>query len=174
MIICITGPTGVGKTDASWALIELGSPMVLLDCDWFAARVPFSWQSASDVESVYQAISVMLSYHIGRGVTRFAVPLTLEMALSFERNQHHFAQFRRPLFLLQLRCDEEILRQRILQRDRLPSQKAAELEVIHTQQGQCAGLPVEFLAVDTSHLDEQATARKIWSIVCNTETEYAA
>jgi chloramphenicol 3-O-phosphotransferase len=57
MIILITGPTGAGKTDTSWALIERAAPMVFLDCDWFAARMPFSWQRPADVESVYQPAS---------------------------------------------------------------------------------------------------------------------
>ena len=64
MIICITGPTSVGKTDASWALIELAAPMVFLDRDWFASRRPFSWNSQSDVESVSQGLAATLRQNI--------------------------------------------------------------------------------------------------------------
>jgi hypothetical protein len=174
MIICVAGPTGVGKTDSSWALIEVGSPMVLLDCDWFAARVPFSWKSGSDVESVYQAISVLLGYHIQRGVTRFVIPLTVEMALTFKTNQRYFAQLGQAISLLQLRCEEEVLRQRILQRDRLPTQIAAELDSIRVQQVQMAALSAEFQVIDTTHLDERATATKIWAAANGIESASAA
>jgi hypothetical protein len=90
MIIALTGPTGVGKTDTSWALVEQAPPMVFLDCDWFAARIPFSWKLESDVESVYQALSVMLDFHTSRAAARFVIPLTLEMAASYARNGHSF------------------------------------------------------------------------------------
>ena len=90
MIIALTGPTGVGKTDTSWALVEQAPPMVFLDCDRFAARIPFSWKLESDVESVYQALSVMLDFHTSRAAARFVIPLTLEMAASYARNGHSF------------------------------------------------------------------------------------
>src|SRR6187401_1055916 len=97
MIVLLTGPTGVGKTDASWALIELAAPMVFLDCDWFASRIPFSWKSAADVESVYEALSLMVGYHVGRGTTRFVIPLTVEMSLAFKQNRHHLERFDLPI-----------------------------------------------------------------------------
>ena len=44
MIILLTGPTGVGKTDTSWAIVDQTDRMVFLDCDWFASYTPLSWQ----------------------------------------------------------------------------------------------------------------------------------
>jgi dephospho-CoA kinase len=168
MIICITGPTGVGKTDTSWALIERGAPMVFLDCDWFASRVPFSWSSESDVESVFQAIAVMLRFHVTRGITRFIVPITVEMALSFKQHRHYFEKVGLPVRTFQLYCPEEQLRRRISARDRAPEQKSAELEAIRNQRRHCSGLVSAFQVIDTSSLDERAVAEKIWSAaVCH-------
>jgi hypothetical protein len=165
MIICITGPTGVGKTDTSWALLDLASPMVFLDCDWFASRVPFSWSSESDVESVYQGISAMLSFYVVRGLRRFVVPLTVEMARAFKRHRHHLDQSGLPIFQFQLVCHDDELRMRISQRDREPGKRLAELAVVHDQVRHCAGLDSVFPAVDTTQLCDQAVAEVIWSAV---------
>ncbi|MFT3791751.1 MAG: AAA family ATPase [Rudaea sp.] len=165
MIVLLTGPTGVGKTDTSWALIELAAPMVFLDCDWFASRIPFSWKSAVDVETVFQALSILLRYHIGRGSTRFVISLTVEMAQSFKQNRHYFDEFHLPMHHLQLRCTEDVLRHRILQRDRMKAQQDAELAVMREQQISFETLTREFAVVETSQIDERAAAEKIWHIV---------
>lgn len=169
MIICITGPTGVGKTDASWALIELGRPMVFLDCDWFVSRVPFSWSFEDDVESAFQAIAVMLNFQINRRFSRFVVPVTVEMALSFKRHRHYFEEFGLPVLTLQLRCSEEQLRRRILERDRIAEQKSVELASIRSQMVHCSDLAPEFQVIDTSNLDQGAVARKLWSIASHVD-----
>ena len=64
MIILLTGPTGVGKTDTSWALLQQLSRIVFLDCDWFASKVPFDWKKESDVDSIFQALSLRIDFHI--------------------------------------------------------------------------------------------------------------
>jgi hypothetical protein len=76
MIILHTGPTGVGKTDAGWPH-GTGAACGVLDCDWFAAREPFLWKLERDVESVYQALSVMADYHTTREASRFVIPLDI-------------------------------------------------------------------------------------------------
>ena len=167
MILLITGATGVGKTDTSWALVELAQPMVFLDCDWFAARLPFSWQSESDVESVYQALSVMLEHHTRRAAARFVIPLTPEMATSYSRNGHYLERFQLPLFRFRLSCSAELLRERVLKRDRNPVQRSCELEAIPSQLRVCETLS-DFMPVDVSALDEHAAARKILSMLDTT------
>jgi diadenosine tetraphosphate (Ap4A) HIT family hydrolase len=142
MIIALTGPTGVGKTDTSWALVEQAPPMVFLDCDWFAARIPFSWKLESDVESVYQALSVMLDFHTSRAAARFVIPLTLEMAASYARNGHYLERFGLPLFRFRLSCSADLLRERVLKRDRNPLQRSWELEAIPSQLRACEALPI--------------------------------
>lgn len=165
MIIVLTGPTGVGKTDASWALMELAPPMVFLDCDWFAARVPFSWKLESDVESVYQSLSVMLDYHTRRAAARFVIPLTLEMAVSYVRNRHYLDRFQLPLFHFRLSCSADLLRERVLKRDRNPAQRSWELDVITSQVQTSERLPDTFIPIDVSAMGEHAVARKILDMV---------
>lgn len=161
MIILLTGPTGVGKTDTSWALLEIAPPMVFLDCDWFAARAPFSWSLESDVDSVYEALSVMLDFHMRRGETRFVIPLALEMATSYAERRHYLERFRLPLFPYLLSCGADVLRERVLKRDRNPIQRTRELGVIPSQLRISQGLSRTFVPMDVSGMDEHALARKI-------------
>jgi broad-specificity NMP kinase len=163
MIIVLTGPTGVGKTDTSWALLETAPPLVFLDCDWFAARVPFSWKREGDVESVYQALSVMIDYHTRNSATRFVVPLTLEMAVSYAQHRKYLDRFGLPLFAFLLSCSTEVLRERVLKRDRNPVQRSWELDAIPSQLQTCQVLSSAFVRVDVSGMDEQGVARRILS-----------
>ena len=165
MIITLTGPTGVGKTDTSWALLELASPMVFLDCDWFAARNPFSWKAERDVESVYQALSAMLSYHIGHGATRFVIPLTLEMSQSYAHNRSYLERFGLPIFHFRLACGVGHLRERVLKRDRIPEQQLRELDVVPAQVQISEALPDMFIPIDVSTMDEKTVARTVLAVV---------
>ena len=158
MIILLTGPTGVGKTDTSWAIVGQSEHMVFLDCDWFASYTPFSWREDADVDTVYAAISLMLGFHLRRGAQRFVVPLTIEMAFSFARHRHHFDCHGLPLFLFRLRCSDTTLLQRIAERDRIDSQKRAELDGAIQAQRAFDQLSSEFDFLDTSALDSEAAA----------------
>jgi hypothetical protein len=169
MIILLTGPTGVGKTDAGWALMELAPPMVFLDCDWFAARAPFSWKLERDVESVYQALSVMVDYHTRREASRFVIPLTLEMAVSYPRHRHYLDRFSLPLFQFRLSCNADLLHARVLKRDRNPVQRSWELDVVPSQLATSEALPDTFVSIDVSAIDEQAVARKILDIIAGAD-----
>ncbi len=165
MIMLLTGPTGTGKTDTSWVIVDQSDRMVFLDCDWFASYTPFSWQRDADVEAVYEAISLVIGFHLQRGAQHFVVPLTIEMAFSFDRHQHHFARHGLPLFPFRLRCDDEILLQRISGRDRIDSQKRTELEGAIRAQHAFDRLPVEFRLIDTSALDTHAVASLVLAAV---------
>lgn len=161
MIILLTGPTGVGKTDTSWAIVGRSEHMVFLDCDWFASYAPFSWQRDADVEAVYEAISLLLGFHRRRGARRFVVPLTIEMAFSFDRHRHHFDRHGLPLCPFRLRCRDETLLRRIAGRDRIDAQKQAELAGALPAQRAFDGLSSEFRVLDTSALDADAVAGDI-------------
>lgn len=128
MIILLTGPTGSGKTDTSWTLLENVKEMVFLDCDWFASLMPFSWEKESDVEMVYQALSLMIDFYIKKGHENFVITLTAEMALAHQKIDTHFASKNIDLYRFRLRCSEQELLRRISQRDRLETQKQEELK----------------------------------------------
>ena len=132
--------------------------MVFLDCDWFASYTPFSWQLDADVEAVHEALSLMLGFHIQRGARCFVVPLTIEMAFSFARHRHHFDCHGLPLFPFRLRCSDEVLLQRISERDRIDFQKQAELAGAIQAQRVFDRLSSEFSLLDTSALDPDEVA----------------
>ncbi len=160
MILCITGPTGVGKTDAAWSLLA-STPLVMLDCDAFASRTPFSWQSAADVASVFEAIGAMMDFHIVRGAQGFVVTLTQEMASGFRNHRGHLVKAGLPLYSAQLTCDPDVLVTRIAQRDRTDDQKARERIDAVAQRAVFATLVDDFPAIDTTWLDERAVAARL-------------
>ncbi len=161
MIILLTGPTGVGKTDTSWEIIALSDQMVFLDCDWFASYVPFSWRRDSDVEKVYEALSLMIDFHMQRGARQFVLTLTIEMAFVFDRHRWRFERYGLPLFPFRLRCDGEVLLQRISERDRNDFQKQAELAGAIQAQHTFDRLSPEFSLLDTSAVASRTVAGMI-------------
>ena len=134
MIILLTGPTGSGKTDTSWALLDSVKEMVFLDCDWFASLKPFSWKKESDVEMVYQALSTVIDFHIKKGNQNFVITLTSEMALVYQKYDHYFTSKNIKIYPFRLHCDNQELKTRILRRDRLEVQKQQELKNSIAQQ----------------------------------------
>jgi len=134
MIILLTGPTGSGKTDTSWALLEIMHELVFLDCDWFALLKPFSWEKESDVEMVFQALSTMIDFHIQNGNKNFVITLTSEMALMYQKYDHYFTSKNIKTYPFRLHCDGQELSRRILQRDRIEVQKQHELKNAVAQQ----------------------------------------
>jgi len=160
MIIFLTGTTGSGKTDTSWALVSALPELVFLDCDWFASRSPFSWKRADDVESVYRAIGSQIAFHLGEGRAHFVVTLTLEMAELFESHCDSFAAFGLPIHAFRLAASNDTLEARILVRDRI--QKADELENALRQQTAfaCAG-ETRFVPIGTDYISAREVAEAI-------------
>ena len=161
MIVFLAGPTGSGKTDASWGLVSMGD-MVFLDCDWFASRSPFSWKNSTDVESVYRALLSQIDFHYNEGRRRFVVTLTFEMAVLFPGNRHRFAAYNLPLHAFRLFCMPEVIKTRILARDR--AQKNEELTNAISGLTEFDRLfPGDsiFSSIDASHVSSEAIADTI-------------
>lgn len=172
MIILLTGPTGTGKTDTAWALLREIPEIVFLECDWFASRVPFDWKSTADLESVFQALSIMIDFHVKRNRELFVITLTLEMAATLERYQHYFSDCGLPMRMFRLRCDDDELENRINSRDRIEEQKQEELSVMLNHQREFDALfPNDdvFQLIDTTHLTEGEAAAVIRSTFGSTE-----
>lgn len=168
MIILLTGPTGVGKTDTSWALLQQINRIVFLDCDWFASRVPFNWKNESDIETVFQALSLMIDFHIKQGNDNFVIPLTLEMALYLNKYKNYFSNNNLAIHAFRLRCKEHELQRRIRERDRNHWQKQEELngmlEAQTTFDNQFPDNKI-FKLIDTTELSEREVALEIVSSI---------
>lgn len=164
MIILLTGPTGSGKTDTSWALLQQINPIVFLDCDWFASRIPFNWKNESDVETVFQGLSLMIDFHLKNGNENFVVPLTMEMAFLFNNYKSYFLKFNLEIHAFRLRCNEQELERRIRGRDRIPLQKEEELNgMLEAQASFDDQFPNNqiFKLIDTTKLSELEVAKEI-------------
>lgn len=162
MIILLTGPSGVGKTDVSWALLPLFEEMTFLDCDWFASRLPFDWKNQSDLESVFQGLALMIEFHLKQGRRHFVIPLTLEMAEYLKKYQHYFTQWQLPIHAFRLRCSEITLENRIRARNRIHWQKQQELEQAPIAQARFDILFPDnaiFRLIDTTQLTEDEVAK---------------
>lgn len=162
MIVFLTGPTGSGKTDASWALLSALDGIVFLDCDWFASRSQFSWKNSEDVKSVYLALRSQISFHLGYGRKKYVVTLTLEMAASFQSNRNYFANFDLQMYPFRLSAQPDVIKRRIINRDRV--QKAEEVANAVFQHVEFARVfPDEtiFSCIDTSDLTPTEVASLI-------------
>jgi thymidylate kinase len=167
MIILLTGPTGSGKTDTSWALLQQLAKIIFLDCDWFASRVPFQWENEADVESVYQSLSLMIEFHINHGEKNFVITLTYEMAILFEKFKTYFSKHPYPIKAFRLRCSEQELERRIRGRDRILWQKQQELNsMLNMQEDFDNSFKDEelFKLIDTTKLSEREVAMLIVSL----------
>lgn len=171
MIIVLTGPTGSGKTDTSWALVALTNNMVFLDCDWFASLQPFTWDKQSDVQMVYEALSDMINFYSSKGHNNFIITLTSQMAALCDKYGFYLRKKGNPTYAFRLRCDEETLKQRIMERNRL--QKHDEHKNSLEQQrffDTCFPDNEIFTCVD-SMSDERSVARNILKIIENSKHE---
>jgi hypothetical protein len=162
MIIFLTGPTGSGKTDTSWALVSALDDIVFLDCDWFASRSPFSWKDSTAVVSVYRAMRSQIHFHLGEGRKQFVVTLTLEMAALFQTHYSSFADFDRPMHAFRFSSRPDVVKRRIISRDRIQKDEEAANAIL--QQVEFDRLfPDEtiFLCIDTSDLASDEVAKLI-------------
>jgi|GEM_PF-2199953 len=165
MVIVLTGPTGVGKTDTAWALLPLFRELVFLDADWFASRIPFSWANESDVQAVYLQLGLNISFQADQGKTFFVITIPFEMAVCYHKYAFHLSQKNFPLHGFRLRCSLAVLEKRIIGRDRVAWQKQQELEIMQTQQQNFDRLfpdDIVFKRIDTSCLTEEQVAQIIF------------
>ena len=166
MIIILTGPTGSGKTDTSWELLKIFNNMVFLDCDWFAAMQPFSWDKKSDVAMVYQAIAQMIEFYLKTGKTRFVVTMTSQMAVHFSEFAAVLNPNKIPVRAFRLRCNDQQLLARIDLRNRA-NKKQEEIIAIRQQKlfDTSFSFNIPFMMVDVSNLNQQEVVRKIRTMI---------
>jgi adenylate kinase family enzyme len=171
MIIILTGPTGVGKTDTSWALLQQFDQLIFLDADWFASRTPFSWEKEEDIESVFQTLSLMIGYHLNKANKNFIIPIPLPMAKLFQKYKGTLSKWGLPICAIRLSCSEQELERRIKERDRTSWKKQEELRVMLEHQNTFDSLFPDgelFNLVDSTFLSEHEVAIKISEIAKET------
>jgi broad-specificity NMP kinase len=166
MLIILTGPTGSGKTDTSWELLKIFNNMVFLDCDWFAAMQPFSWNKKSDVAMVYQALAQMIEFYQKTGKTRFVVTMTSQMAVVFNEFLPMLNPSKMPVRAFRLRCSDAQLQGRIDVRNRV-NKKQEELNAALQQKlfDTTFNTNIPFMMVDVTSLNEQEVVRKIRTMI---------
>lgn len=166
MIIVLTGPTGSGKTDASWGLLKVFNNMVFLDCDWFGSMQPFSWENRSDVAMVYELLGQMIDYHMARGKKRFVIILKGQMASVYTQYQDLFISKKLPVYNFRLRCSDQELLKRIDLRHGI-NKKQEEQNALRAQKFFDTAFPSNnlFMLVDTMNLSESEVVRKIRDMI---------
>ncbi len=161
MIILLTAPTGTGKTNVSWTLLPKFNEMTFLDCDWFVSRLPFSWDKPEDLATSFQALALMIEFHLSQGRQNFVITMTLQMAEHFDQYRHYFEKWNLPIHAFRLHCDESELTRRIQERDRIEWQKQDELQGAPAAQRRYDELFPDnsvFQLIDTTHLTEEEVA----------------
>lgn len=130
-MIAITGPSGVGKTDTSWSMLEhlakQNISAVLMDADWYANIRPFDWSTEEDVLFVVDQIKAISTQHWDRKTEVLIIPHCYELALQFQSYATFCSENSADLHRLCLLSDIDILKQRISDRVRNKKQKSAEL-----------------------------------------------
>lgn len=167
-IIAITGPSGVGKTDTGWAILEhlsrQGIAATLMDADWYANSRPFDWNQAADLNSVFEQIEMIATHHFANGRDVLIIPHCHQIAFHFERLEKFGVENKIKINRICLLCAVETLKQRINLRDRPAEQKENEFGNAHTHlslfQEQALQQRLGII-VDNSYLSEDETAEHI-------------
>jgi broad-specificity NMP kinase len=131
MIILVTGLAGSGKTDTCYAVLALNyfSRITFIESDWFGAKIPFDWTGKSDIESVYQTLSLLIDYNVKRGEENFIISLCMPLLRYYSDFIEYFNKGM-PLQLFCLKCEKNEVIRRIHERGRNPEQKQRELDAV--------------------------------------------
>lgn len=172
MIIIINGPLGVGKTELSWALLELFDQAVMLDGDFIGAVHPFEIYNSERIEYLYQTLRVLVSHHRSNGYLNFVINYVFEEAESLNRLRHLLRDLDKSIYAFRLVCDPQEAERRIQRRgqaagldfERLSweinrAKQLADIQQTAAMKGDL-GYPI-----DTSYKDVQQIACEIWDVI---------
>ena len=171
MIVILTGPIASGKTATAWGLLKIFNNMVFLDCDWFAAMQPFSWDKKTDVAMVYEIIAKMIDFHEAQGKKRFVITFNSQMAAAYKEFAQLFALKKMPVYAFRLRCQDQILLKRIELQNNV-NKKQQEINAIKQQKVFDAMFPLvqPFMPVEVGNLGQDELVRKIRTMMNEYET----
>ncbi|MBN2352499.1 MAG: hypothetical protein JXD23_08010 [Spirochaetales bacterium] len=63
MIFFISGPSGIGNTDACFSLLLQCNNAVYLDSDWFCAKNPLDPFKEENIKEVFELLQMNIDYH---------------------------------------------------------------------------------------------------------------
>ena len=171
MIVILTGPIGSGKTATAWGLLKIFNNMVFLDCDWFAAMQPFSWDKKSDVAMIYEIIAKMMDFHEAQGKKRFVITINSQMAALYKEFVYLFIAKKMPVYSFRLRCEDQILIKRIDARNHV-NKKQEEINAIKQQKffDTTFSLVQPFMPVEVGNASESELVRKMRTMMNEYET----
>ena len=129
-VIGITGPSGVGKTDTGWDILEKlngnNISSALLDVDWLANIRPFDWSKTNDVLFVLDELQLITLQHVKRKTQVLILPYCYEVADNIEIYEKFCIQNGIVFNKFCLICDLDTIKARILNRYRNETQKQNE------------------------------------------------
>jgi hypothetical protein len=164
MIALITGPSGIGKIDTCFALLKRFPYSVYLDSDWFFAKSPVDPLSVERIRELYELLVLNIGYHLNKGVETFLIGVYQQAAMHLHEYYDKMLGLRLPIVTVALVANQVELEKRILSRDRIETQKIAELAKVTAEIAQTQLLIQDGyfdLVVDTSRLSCDEVAGSI-------------
>lgn len=170
MIIIINGPLGIGKSELSWALLDLFERGVMLDGDYIGALRPFSIYDPERIEYLYQTLRLLVQHHCTNGYRNFVINYVFETLDSLDRLRMLLGELDEQVIAVRLVCDQGEIDRRI--RSRWAGQDEAQLawemararQLVEIQQ-QAAERGDMGLLLDTTNLDIRQSAQAVWDLV---------
>ena len=166
MIVILTGPIASGKTTTAWGLLKIFNNMVFLDCNWFAAMQPFSWDKKSDIVMIYEILARMIDFHVAQGKKRFVITCNSQMAAAYKEFSSLLSLKKMPIYAFRLVCDNQTLLKRIDLKNH-SNKKHEELSAILQQKffDTMFSQVQPFLPVVVGNANESELVRKIRTMI---------
>jgi hypothetical protein len=164
VIIFITGPSGIGKTDTCFNLLSTVSNSVYLDSDWFSIKSPIDPLSKERIAELYDLLAINMNYHITRNTKHFFIAIYLEAVERLLEYYDPLLALGQKIKLVLLTCSKHTIENRVMSRDRIYEQKQEELKKISTELKQIDRMVdnIHFdILLDTSDLSARQVAVKI-------------
>lgn len=164
MIIVISGPLGVGKTQTSWALLELIEQCVMIDGDFVTALNPFTFRNPADLDYLYATTKQLIGWHYAHGFRHTIFNYVYETADSFQRRMAELAEADAPVHAFYLAVDPDEAERRVRTRANygaLEWEVSRARELVGIQQAAGALDGVFGTVIDTSSLSIEDVAGTI-------------
>ncbi len=165
MIIIINGLLGVGKTEASWKLIEYFDRAIMLDGDYMVAAYPFDIYDDNRADYLYETIAHNVDWHVAHDYHNFVVNYVFEKPESLAKLRHWLSAHDDVTYAFRLTCAPDEFERRIHARSADPerlqweSNRFRELTAIQEKNAQHGDLGV---VIDTTDLSIDQVAEAIW------------